>query len=95
MKYMIHNRSEGISKVSNHMAGIRELGFEFNEKVDAQGERLEDVGKQVDDANAFTNRGAQELNTYAATMKGRGVKMAICLVILLFILFILIFLIFK
>jgi t-SNARE complex subunit (syntaxin) len=95
MKYMINNRKEGLTKVSNLMSGIRELGFEFNEKVDAQGERLEDVGKQLDDANAFTNRGAQELNTYAATMKGRGVKMAICLVILLLILSFLIFLILK
>lgn len=92
---MINNRKDGLSKVTNLMSGIRDLGFQFSEKVDAQGERLEDVGKQLDDANAFTNQGAKELNTYAQTMKGRGIKMAICLFVLVLILLFLIYLIFK
>lgn len=74
---MINSRKEGLSKVTNLMAGIRDLGFEFNEKVDLQGARLEEVGKDLDEANANAQKGANELNTYAATMKGRGVKMAI------------------
>lgn len=92
---MINNRKEGLDKVSNLMSGIKDLGFEFNEKVDMQGEMLENVGQQLDDANANVHQGANELNKYAETMKGRGIKMMICLVILVFILLILIYFIFK
>lgn len=92
---MIENRKEGLNKVSNVMASIRDLGFEFNQKVDEQGERLEEVGKDLGEANANTNKAAQELNTFAQTIKGRGIQMAICLVILVLILIFLIWLILK
>jgi t-SNARE complex subunit (syntaxin) len=77
------------------MASIRDLGFEFNVKVEEQGERLEEVGKDLGEANVNTNRATQELNQYAQSLKGQGIKMAVCLVILLLVLAFLIWLIVK
>jgi t-SNARE complex subunit (syntaxin) len=92
---MIENRKEGLGKVTKVMSGIRDLAQEFGQKVELQGDRLEEVDNQLDEANAFTNQGAKELNTYANTMKGRGIKMAICLGIMVLLLLFLIFLIFR
>mmetsp|Transcript_1061 Transcript_1061/g.1055 ORF Transcript_1061/g.1055 Transcript_1061/m.1055 type:complete len:141 (+) Transcript_1061:458-880(+) len=94
-KYMIQNRREGISKVSNVMSGIRELGIEFNKEVDLQGDKLANVVQDMEDANANTKKGVGELNKYADTMKGKGTKMIICLVVLILVLMFLLYLIFK
>lgn len=90
---MIEHRKEGLNSVTNLMTGIRELGFQFNETVENQGEKLEEVGKQLEDANANTNKGAQELGIFAQTLKGRGIQLFICMLILLGILGFLVYLI--
>ena len=90
---MIEHRKQGLSSVTNLMTGIRDLGFEFNAEVDTQGVRLEDVGKNIEEANQNTNKGAQELNTFAHTMKGKGIQLLICLGVLILILLFLIYLI--
>lgn len=92
---MIQSRKEGINQVSNVMNGIRELGIEFNQEVDDQGDKLVHVAQDLEDANANTRKGANELSKYAETMKGKGFKMAICLGILVLVLLFLIYLIFK
>jgi t-SNARE complex subunit (syntaxin) len=56
---MIENRKEGLNKVTNVMAGIRDLAIDTGKEVDMQGNRLEDVNNQLDDANKFTNQGAK------------------------------------
>ena len=77
------------------MSGIRDLGIEFNLKVDEQGARLEDVGNQLDDANVNTKKGADELNQFAEKMKGQGIKTLICLAVLIMFLLVMIYLIFR
>lgn len=92
---MIAQRKEGLNKVTNVMSGIRDLGIEFNLKVDEQGARLEDVGNQLDDANVNTKKGADELNQFAEKMKGQGIKTLICLAVLIMFLLVMIYLIFR
>ena len=77
------------------MSGIRDLGFEFNQEVDKQGDLLINAAEDLETANINTNQGAKELNKYAERMKGKGFKMIICLGILVLVLLFLIYLIFK
>ena len=90
---MIEHRKAGLNSVTNLMTGVRDLGFEFNKEVENQGARLEEVGNNVDDYNQNTHKGTQELNTFAQTMRGKGIQLLICLGVLVLILLFLIYLI--
>lgn len=90
---MIEHRKQGLNSVTSLMTGVRDLGFEFNKEVETQGARLEEVGNNLDDVNQNTQKGAQELNTFAQSMRGKGIRLLICLGVLILILLFLIYLI--
>ena len=81
--------------MSNLMSSVRELGFELNERVDNQGLQLENWKEQVDEANQNANRGANELNKYANSLKSKGVRTVLCLIGLVLVLAFLVYLIFT
>ena len=77
------------------MSGIRDLGFQFNEKVEMQGEVLEQIDNNMEEVNENTKKGSDELTKLAQTMKGRGLQIFIWLIVLLLILAFLLYLIFD
>ena len=74
---MIDHRKQGLDKVTNLMSGIRDLGFQFNEKVEMQGEVLEQIDNNMEEVNENTKKGSDELTKLAQTMKGRGLQIFI------------------
>ena len=92
---MIEHRKDGLNKVTNLMSGIRDLGFEFNEKVEMQGEVLAQVDNNLEEVNENTKKGSQELSKFAQAMKGKGMYVVIFLIVLVLFLFFLLFLIFD
>lgn len=74
---MIEHRKQGLDKVTNLMSGIRDLGFEFNEKVVMQGEVLDQIDNNMEDINQNTKKGNEELSKLALAMKGKELQVAI------------------
>mmetsp|Transcript_6213 Transcript_6213/g.5336 ORF Transcript_6213/g.5336 Transcript_6213/m.5336 type:complete len:118 (+) Transcript_6213:564-917(+) len=94
-KFLIDHRKEGLSKVTNVMAGLRDLGVEFNEEVNMQGDKLVIASGDLENANVNTQKATEEIKKFSDRLKGKGIKMIFCLGILVLILIFLIYMIFK